>query len=114
MSTPYVGLKQVFGKSKAQGATPWTQAEAGGATPELTQTGDYRREVKRRLLQVLDQQLGVMSIQVGAFQMRLTPDVPDRHLVKATHYLIQQLKEESEPSPHVETLESCLVSLLRS
>lgn len=110
MSTPYVGLKSVFQQTRFTGESPWVKQDA--PTPE--HTGDARREAKRRLIRILETQLGVQTIQIGAFHMRLSEDVPERHLLKATYYLLQQMKEEAIPSPHIEPLETCLVNLLQT
>ena len=113
MSTPYVSLRQVLKQPLYSGSESW--AESADQTPELTMnTADYRKEMKRRLIKVLETDLGVQSLQVGAFQMELSEDVPERHLLKATHYLLEQLRQEREPSKYISVLEECLTVLLNN
>jgi hypothetical protein len=110
MSTPFVGLKRVAQSLPFDGQTPW--ASAASDNPDSSTS--HRSEARRRLIQVLETRLGVQSIQVGAFMMRLSEEVPERHLVKATHYLMEQLRQEAEPSQSAAVLEECLRTLLKS
>jgi hypothetical protein len=110
MSTPYVGLKRVVQKTRPEGQSPWVTMDA----EESGRVAPTREEAKARLIRILESQLGVQTLQVGAFQMKLGPEVPERHLLKASYYLVQQMKEEAEKSPLIETLEECLIQMLRA
>ncbi len=109
MSTPYVGLKQVFGAAQVpKSETPWDPMN----TPMTAASEDYRKEVKRRLIHALTTQFGIETIQVGPLVMKLTEAVPDRHLLKAVHYLLEQYKAEPDTSVDTALLTSCLKHLL--
>jgi hypothetical protein len=104
MSTPYVGLKQVFQETVVEKANPWVETEKTPA--ENAVNPDI--EAKSQLIQILEKDFGVLSIVVGAFQMKLSEEVPNKHLLKSAHYLLEQLKHEPHASSQRQLLEACL------
>lgn len=110
MSTPYVGLKKVFqesvaDKSKVSIETEKKQQES----PEKN-----HQEAKRQLIQILEKDFGILSIVVGAFQMKLSEEVPDKQLMKATQYLLEQIKHEKDTSPKRQLLEAGIQHFFKS
>jgi len=123
MSTPYVGLKRVFAEPAPHSA--WSvpsSAKLEEIVEEMVQitsstfAAETRKErAKDQLIAFLSQDLGVEYITVGPLTMRLTSLVPERHLMKAAHYLLEQMIQEGEPlSRHGKLLQSHLHNLFLS
>ncbi len=116
MSTPYVGLNQVLQGFKSfanEDSNPWQSYDENVSEELAMSSEDYLSEVKRRLIHILVSEFGVQTIQVGAFSMALSTSVPTRHLMKATHYLIEQYRQESSKENYLPVLEACLRLLLQ-
>jgi hypothetical protein len=113
MSTPYVGLQHVMKSSQpGQGIPEVFPLDEHPSVPQ--HTGDYRRAVKNRLIRLLEERFEVQSVMVGAFQMKLSDAVPEKYLLKASEYLLEQLKKDPEPGALATMLENCVQTLKRS
>lgn len=112
MSTPYVGLKQVTRFSPFEGNSSWLDQDPA-VSPEETIDNRYQ-SAKQDLLHLLEHEFGIEAIDIGMLRMRLTEVIPDRHLMKATQYLLEQLRLEAKPSKHLASLEHCLQRFLHA
>ncbi len=110
MSTPYVGLKAVLQKARFDGENPW-RLDGLNITEH---SEEYRRTIKRRLVEVLESRFGVQSIQVGYCQVALSEEVPGKPLLNSAQTLLEEFKLDSLPPKHLDLLQECVNAFQRT
>lgn len=70
--------------------------------------GKVHQDAKKQLVRCLREQLGVQSVQVGRFVMKLSENIPEDALKEACHDLLFLYRQDGSLNELTMALENCL------